>query len=165
MRLFISLLLVFPFMLSSAQDCKLKTEKDPFTKEIKLSTGFTYFDGGSVTIDADAKEINFLFNIEGPDRCFDANTTIEFYFEGLKGKTSSRNQGTMNCEGLFQLVYKNSNNNPTTLLQRLLTRKVTQAILMVDGKKPITVVFAPKEQEAFMVLTNCLYTESKKLIR
>ncbi len=164
MRLLFSLLLFFPLILM-AQDCKLKTEKDPFTKEIKFSTGFTYFDGGSVTIDADSKEINFLFNIEGPDRCFDANTTIEFYFEGLKGKTSSRNQGTMNCEGLFQLVYKNSNNNPTTLLQRILTRKVTQAILMVDEKKPITVVFAPKEQEAFMVLANCLYSEAKKLIQ
>lgn len=163
MRLSLIMLLFLPLW-AVAQDCKLKTEKDPFTKEIKLSTGFTYFDGGSVTIDADAREINFLFNIEGPDRCFDANTTVEFYFEGLKGKTSSRNQGTMNCEGLFQLVYKNSNNNPTTLLQRILTRKVTQAIFMVEGKKPVTVVFAPKEQEAFMVLANCLYTEAKKLL-
>lgn len=163
MRIFLLMLLFLPFW-AGAQDCKIKSEKDPFTKEVKLSTGFTYFDGGSVTIDADAREINFLFNIEGPDRCFDANTTVEFYFEGLKGKTSSRNQGTMNCEGLFQLVYKNSNNNPTTLLQRILTRKVTQAIFMVEGKKPVTVVFAPKEQEAFMVLANCLYTEAKKLL-
>lgn len=164
MRLLLSFLILFPFFAGS-QDCKLKSEKDPFTKEIKLSTGFTYFDGGSVTIDADAKEINFLFNIEGPDRCFDDNTTVEFYFEGLKGKTSSRNQGTMNCEGLFQLVYKNTTNNPTTLLQRILTRKLTQAIFMVEGKKPVTVTFSPKEQEAFMVLANCLYTEGKKLIK
>ena len=164
MRLLLSFLILFPFFASS-QDCKLKSEKDPFTKEIKLSTGFTYFDGGSVTIDADAKEINFLFNIEGPERCFDDNTTVEFYFEGLKGKTSSRNQGTMNCEGLFQLVYKNTTNNPTTLLQRILTRKLTQAIFMVEGKKPVTVTFSPKEQEAFMVLANCLYTEGKKLIK
>ena len=164
MKIFLSLLLLIPFS-ALAQDCKLKSEKDPFTKEIKLSTGFTYFDGGSVTIDADARELNFLFNIEGPDRCFDDKTMVEFYFEGLKGKTGARNQGTMNCEGLFQLIYKNANNNPTTLLQRMLTKKITQAVFMVEGKKPLTVTFAPKEQEAFMVLANCLYSEAKKLIQ
>jgi hypothetical protein len=164
MKIFFFLLIFLPFF-SLAQECKLTREKDPFTKEIKVSTGFTYFDGGSVNIDADSKEINFLFNIEGKDRCFDDMTTVEFYFEGLKGKTSSRNGGTMNCEGLFQLVYKNSNSNPTTLLQRLLTRKITQAIFMVEGKKPLTVTFSPKDQDNFMALANCLYNEAKTLIK
>jgi hypothetical protein len=152
-------------MLLNAQDCKLNREKDPFTKETKLSTGFIFFDGGSVTIDADSKEINLLFSIEGKDRCFDNNTIAEFYFEGLKGKTTSRNAGTMNCEGLFQVVFKNTAGTPTTLLQRILTKKVTQVVFTVDGKKPLTTTLAPKDQETLMALANCLVNEAKTLIK
>jgi hypothetical protein len=161
--LFLALFLVPVFL--NAQDCKLTRETDPFTKETKISTGFIFFDGGAVSIDADAKEINVLFTIEGKDRCFDDNTTVEFYFEGLKGKTSSRNAGTMNCEGLFQLVFKNTANTPTTLLQRILTRKVTQVIFMVDGKKPLTLTIDEKAQAALLALSNCLVTEAKTLIK
>ncbi|MFN8291843.1 MAG: hypothetical protein U0U70_16415 [Chitinophagaceae bacterium] len=166
------LLLLF-FMLpvfARAQDstraaCKLIRETDPYTKETKLSTGFIFLDGGSVTIDADSKEINFLFSVEGPNRCFDANSTADVFFEGIKSKTTSRNAGTMNCEGLFQFVFKNSNSSPTTMLQRLLTRKVTQIIFTGSGGKPITVNVGPKEQEGLMALANCLVNEGKTLIK
>lgn len=159
------LALFFTPLILNAQDCKLNRETDPFTKETKLSTGFIFFDGGSVTVDADSKEINILFSIEGKDRCFDDNTTVEFYFEGLKGKTSSRNAGTMNCEGLFQLVFKNTANTPTTLLQRILSRKVTQVIFTAEGKKPLALTIGEKEQAALMSLSNCLVTEAKTLIK
>lgn len=169
MKKLLAAFLLLPY-LSLAQDtaaskCKLIKETDPYTKEIKLSTGFIFFDGGSVTIDADSREIIVLFSIEGPDRCFDNNTNADLYFEGIKSKTMGRNAGTMNCEGLFQLVFKNSHSTPTTVLQRLLTKKTTQIIFNSNTKKPITVTIGPKEQEALMVLANCLVTEAKTLIK
>ncbi len=156
--------LLFPLMLKS-QDCKLIRETDPYTKQTKLSTGFIYVDGGSVTIDADSKEIIVLFSLDGAEKCFDNNSTAEVYFEGLKSKTQSRNLGTMNCEGLFQFVFKNSNNNPTTLLQRIMTRKITHIIFTGNGKKPVTVNVAPAEQTIIMAQANCVVTEGRGLIK
>ena len=151
-----------------AQDssgCKLIRETDPYTKEVKLSSGFIGLDGASVTIDADSKEVIFLFSIEAADKCFDNNATVDLFFEGIKSKTMNRNAGTMNCEGLFQLVFKNSNSNPTTVLQRLSTRKLTHLIFTGNSKKPQTVNLGPKEQEAFMFLANCVLTQGRSLIR
>lgn len=161
-------LLVFSPFLSPAQDtasCKLIRETDPYTKETKLSTGFTGLDGASVTIDADSKEIIFLFTLEGVEKCVDNNSVADVYFEGLKSKTTSRNAGTMNCEGLFQLIFKNSRNTPTTLLQRILTKKITHIIFTGNSGKPFTVKLGPKEQDAVMALANCLVNEGRGLIR
>jgi hypothetical protein len=159
--------ILFPF-LGQAQDssgCRLIRETDPYTKEVKLSSGFIGLDGASVTIDADSKEVIFLFSIEAADKCFDNNATVDLFFEVIKSKTMSRNAGTMNCEGLFQLVFKNSNSNPTTVLQRLTSRKLTHMIFTGNSKKPITVNLGPKEQEAFMFLANCVLTQGRSLIR
>lgn len=158
-------ILFFLPLLAAAQDCKLIKETDPYTKEVKLSTGFVAVDGASVTIDADSKEVIVLFTVEGADKCFDNNSTADVFFEGLKSKTMSRNAGTMNCEGLFQFVFKNSHNTPTTMLQRICTKKITQIIFTGNSKKPITVTVGPKEQEAIMALANCLVTEGRTLIK
>jgi hypothetical protein len=162
-------LLLFSLLLMSTasfgQDCKLISETDPFTKQTRLSTGFIFVDGGSVSVDADSKEIIVLFSLDGAEKCFDDNSTAEVYFEGLKSKTSSRNQGTMNCEGLFQFVFRNTPGTPTTLLQRMCTKKVTHIIFTGNGKKPVTVNIGPKEQEQLMSLSSCLVTEAKKLIK
>lgn len=167
------ILLYFLFFLpltALAQDstkapCKLIKETDPFTKQIKLSTGFVYVDGGSITVDADSKEVIVLFSLDGQLKCLDDNSTAEVYFEGLKSKTLSRNQGTMNCEGLFQFVFRNSAGQPTTLLNRMCTKKMTHIIFTGDAQKPVTVNIGPKEQEIIMNLTACLVAEAKTLIK
>ncbi len=164
MKLLFYSLLFLPLFIN-AQDCKLNRETDPFTKETKLSTGFIHLDGASVTIDADSKEIIVLFSIESSDKCFDNNSTADVFFEGIKSKSQSRSAGTMNCEGLFQFVFKNSKGNPTTLLQRILTKKITQIIFTGSSTKPTTVNVGPKEQEAIMFLGNCLVNEAKSLIK
>lgn len=165
MKYLLSLLFLLPLVIQAQDSCRLIRDTDPYTKETKLSTGFIFLDGASVTIDADSKEIVFLFSVEGPNRCFDANTTADVFFEGIKSKTTSRNAGTMNCEGLFQFVFKNSRNTPTTMLQRILTKKVTQIIITPNTGKPITINVGPKEQEGLMVLGNCLVNEGRTLIR
>jgi hypothetical protein len=160
------LLIVFSFpLLLAAQDCKLIRETDPYTKQTKLTTGFIYVDGGSVTIDADSKEIIVLFSLDGAEKCFDDNSTAEVFFEGLKSKTLSRNQGTMNCEGFFQFVFRNSNSNPTTMLQRIMTKKITHIVFTGNGKKPVTVNVGPKEQEIIMAKATCLVNEGRSLIK
>jgi hypothetical protein len=164
MRFLLSISLFLP-LLVNAQDCKLIKETDPFTKQTRLTTGFVHVDGGSISIDADSKEIIVLFSLDGPEKCFDDNSTADVFFEGLKSKTQSRNLGTMNCEGLFQFVFRNSNSNPTTMLQRIMTKKITHIIFTGNGKKPVTVTIGPAEQESIMVLANCLVTEAKTLLK
>jgi hypothetical protein len=147
-----------------AQDCKLIRETDPFTKEVKLSTGFIFVDGGSITVDADSKEIIVLFSIEGADKCFDNNSNASIVFEGVKSKSASRNGGTMNCEGLFQFVFRNSA-TATSLLQKLMTQKLSTIVFTGNNKKESTLKVGPAEQEAMMRLTTCLVNEAKSLIK
>lgn len=166
MKYFVLFLLALPIT-GLCQDCKLHKDIDPYTKETKLSTGFVFLTGGSVTIDADSKEIDVLFSIEGADKCYDNNSVAEIYFEGIKSKTTTRNAGTMNCEGLFHFVFRNSNSSPTTLLQRMCTKKITQIIFTSNDKKQTktTITVEPQEQEILMNLANCLVNEAKTLIK
>lgn len=165
-------ILVILFLLplfSSAQDsianrCKLIRETDPFTKETKLSTGFIFLDGGSVTIDADSKEIDVLFSIEGVDKCFDNNSIAAIFFEGVKSKMSSRNGGTMNCEGLFHFVYKNTAFS-STYLQKIMTQKINHIVFTGNNKKESTINISPLEQQTLMTMATCLVNEAKKLIK
>jgi len=156
--------LFFPLYIF-AQDCKLVREKDPFTKEIKLSTGFIMLSGGSVTVDADSKEIDVLFSVEGADKCYDNNSSADIFFEGIKSKSSARNNGTMNCEGLFHFIFRNSNSTPTTLLQRICTKKITHIIFTGNNKKQTIVSVGEKEQEVLMKFANCLVSEAKTLVK
>jgi hypothetical protein len=168
MKQIVVLFLLLP-LFSAAQDstaakCKLIREVDPYTKEIKLSTGFIYFDGGSVTIDADSKEIDVLFSIEGADKCFDNNSTAFIFFEGVKTKLTLKNGGTMNCEGLFHFIFKNS---PTTnsQLQKIMTQKINHILFTGNNKKESTGNLGPAEQEALMAFATCLVNEAKTLIK
>ena len=166
-KIFIFLLLAPLF--SSAQDslaapCKLIKETDPYTKETKLSTGFIMLKNGSVTIDADSKEIDVLFSIEGLDKCFDNNSTAAIFFEGVKTKMSSRNGGTMNCEGLFHFVFKNTALT-TTVLQKMMTQKINHIVFTGSDKKESIIAIKPEDQEKLMTLATCLVNEAKTLIK
>jgi len=163
-KYYLLIAILFP-LLAWAQECKLNKTVDPFTKEIKLSTGFIFLDGGSVTVDADSKEIDVLFSVEGSDKCYDNNSTAEIFFEVIKSKTSTKNNGTMNCEGLFHFIFRNTASAPTTLLQRMCTKKITHITFTGNNKKQTTVNLAEKEQEALMRLANCLVNEAKALVK
>jgi len=166
-KIFVFLLLAPLF--SSAQDslatsCKLIKETDPYTKETKLSTGFIMLKNGSVTIDADSKEIDVLFSIEGLDKCFDNNSTAAIFFEGVKTKMSSRNGGTMNCEGLFHFVFKNTALT-TTVLQKMMTQKINHIVFIGNNKKESIITIKPEQQDKLMALATCLVNEAKSLIK
>ena len=156
-------LLLLPMGLMG-QDCKLHSETDPFTKQTKLSTGFIYLDGASISFDADSKEVVVLISVEGADKCYDATSTAFVFFEGSKVKMTIRNGGTMNCEGLFQFVYRNT---PTTnsILQKLTTQKLSQIIVKGNNDKETIIKAGPAEQESVIKLGGCLVEEAKKLIQ
>lgn len=168
MKRFFVIGLLFP-LFSAAQDtvavnCKLSRETDPFTKEIKISTGFLQLDGGSVTMDATKTEIDFLFSIEGADRCYDDNSTALIFFEGSKLKLTARNGGSMNCEGLFHFIFKNSLSQ-TSVLSKLTTQKVNRIVFTGNNKKETTIPLTAVDQQAFITLANCITREAKTLIQ
>ncbi len=168
MRYILVICLFVPFF-SVAQDpittgCKLNRETDPFTKEIKISTGFIPLDGGSVTIDASKAEIDFLFSIEGADRCFDNNSTAFIFFEGTKLKLTARNGGSMNCEGLFHFIYRNTASLPS-LLTKMTTQRINHIVFTGNNKKESIINLSPADQQLFMTLAACLVNEAKTLIQ
>ena len=162
-------LLSFAPLFAAAQEtpanCKLTRETDPFTKQVKVSTGFIFLDGGSVTVDADSKEIDVLFSIEGADKCFDNNSTAYIFFEGVKTKLTSRNSGTMNCEGLFHFIFKNSATSTPSLLQKLTTQKINHILFIGNNKKESTVTLSATEQESLVNLATCLVNEARTLAK
>lgn len=163
MKNILALVFLLP-LFTTAQDCKLIKETDPYTKEKKLSTGFIYLDGGSVTIDADSKEIDVLFSVDGADKCFDNNSMAAIFFEGVKTKMSSRNGGTMNCEGLFHFVFKNTA-SASTILQKMMTMKINHLVFTGNNKKESFLKISPEKQQILMTLATCLVNEAKTLIR
>lgn len=145
-----------------AQDCKLIKEKDPYTRETKVSTGFMELQGGTVTVDADSREIDFFFSI--PGKCFNDASTVFIYFDGAKNKTTYRNAGSVNCDGNFHFKFKNGQAT-NTVLQKLSTQKVAHFIFVGSDKKEITIDLIPEQQESFMKAVNCLVTDAKTLIK
>lgn len=163
MKLFFLILFLFPLWLS-AQDCKLKRTTDPYTKEIKLSTGFIVLQGASLSIDADSKEIDFFFSIEGSDKCFTDASTATVFYEGTKMKANFRNNGTMNCEGFFHIIFKNGAAT-SALLQRLITQKIVNIIFTGNNKTQTTIGLNTEQRQAIMSLGDCLIKEAKTLLK
>ncbi|MGZ8511253.1 MAG: hypothetical protein ACXWV2_03255 [Chitinophagaceae bacterium] len=164
------LLLLFIFfgpLLLSAQDstaiqCNLVKETDPYTRETKISSGFISLQGATLTIDADNKEIDFFFAV--PDKCFADASTVFIFFEGSKIKTTYRNSGSMNCNGYFHFVFKNGITTPT-VLKKLASQKVANFIFTGTDKKATIVSLLPDQQQLLMESTACIVQESQSLIK
>ncbi len=169
MKLLFFTLSFFP-LFALSQDCKLKREVDDFTHEVKISTGFVPFSKNLnqvlLSIDADSKEIQlfFAFKNAGESKCFDDASTAVILFEGSKLKSNFKNSGSMNCEGLFHIMFRNSKTTPTSL-QNLATKKVSSIQLTGNGKKLTNIVLSEEEKLLLMDMTNCAVKESKLLIK
>ena len=163
MKYIIGICLLFP-LYTGAQDCKLNRETDQYTKETKISTGFIGLGRGSVTIDANSTEIDIFFSLEGVDKCFDYNSTAAIFFEGTKLKMINRNGGSMNCEGLFHFIFRNTATT-SSLLNKITTQKINHIVFTGNNKKESTVTLSPADQQTLMTLANCLVNEAKTLIK
>jgi hypothetical protein len=162
MRLIFILLFGVPF-LAKAQDCKLKKEPDPLSNKFRLSTGFHDYQGLSLSIDADSKEIDFFFLTGGGmPKCYDENSTATFVFEGGKMKSEIRNSGSMNCDGAFHLIFKNLAFTPSQL-QKFATKKII-SITLKGNDKPLVINLTPEDQVFFQAKAACMATEAKTLL-
>lgn len=161
------LLFLLP-VLSFAQDCKLKKTVDPFTHETKLSTGFQPFNGKgqmvSISADANPKEIDFFVWVKGEGKCFDTESTANVVFEGERTKANFRNSGSMNCDGAFHFIFKNT---PTTQswLNRLATKKVATIKLTGAGGKEFMITLNEEQKTLLQSMASCISTEAKTLLQ
>ena len=161
MKYVLAVLFIVP-LLCQGQDCGLKNTKDPYTREVKISTGLVSFNNGQFSIEATKSEIDFMFSLE--EKCFDAASTASVYFEGTKVKTNLKNSGTMNCQGLFHFTFRNTNPSPSALLN-LSAKKVTSIRFKDNTGKETGVNFTAEQQQTFSSLTGCITNEAKKLLQ
>ncbi|MFI5130677.1 MAG: hypothetical protein ACHQFX_11825 [Chitinophagales bacterium] len=165
MKHFVAIIFLAPLWLSTrSQDCKVKKTTDPYTKEMKMSSGVIPLNGASLSIDADGKEIDFFFSMDGKEKCFSDAAAAVVIYEGTKMKVNFKNGGPMNCDGVFHLIFRNQVTTPT-LLQRLITQKITSIQFTANNKSQITISFSPEEQQALMTRADCLIKEAKTLIK
>lgn len=159
------LFLFLPFF-GLAQDCQVKKEKDQFSQEPKLTTGFISFKTlkrFQLSLDATKKEIDFFFALSGDNQCFDDQSTAVVTFEGGRMKSTFKNTGSMNCDGLFHFTFKNIAVTPS-ILQRMATKKILNIKLVGSNKTEVDLVFNEQQQEQLMQAINCIINEAKTLL-
>jgi len=163
MKYILAFIFLIP-VISGAQDCKLVYKTDPYTKMHTISTNFIPLEGGSLSMDANKQEIDLLFTVSGPDKCFTDASTAMIFFVGSKQKQSQRNGGSMNCEGLFHFIFRNSA-NPPILLRKFSTMKIEKIVFTGNDKKETTVTLTPEQQQVVMDLAACMIKESPTLLQ
>ena len=160
------LLLLFPFASFAQDTCGLKKTKDPFTNLEKLSTGFKNFSGtaGTVSISADATptEIDFFIWLKSPGKCFDLESTAAFTWEGERSKATFRNSGSINCEGAFHFVFKNTA-TPTSWLRKLMTKKIATIKLTGNNNQETTITLTEEQKDLLQRMAVCIANEGKTL--
>ena len=164
------LFILFLLPLSSfAQDtCGLKKSKDPFTNQIKLSTGFKDFGGsaGPVSISADATptEIDFFIWLKTPGKCFELESTAQIVWEGERSKATFRNAGSMNCEGAFHFNFKNTA-TPNSWLRKMMAKKIATIKLTGNNDVVTTITLTEEQKEVFQRMAICIANEGKELMK
>jgi hypothetical protein len=169
MKLIVAALLLFP-LCCPAQDCKLTKTTDDFTHEIRLSTGFIPFNTISdrilLSIDANNAEVDFFFSLNGAGdtKCFDNASTATILFDGTKLKANFKNNGTMNCEGLFHINFRNLAATPYAL-QRLATQKISSIRLIGNNKAETNIILKEEQKDLLMNMAACVVKEAKTLLK
>ncbi|HET9430559.1 MAG TPA: hypothetical protein VFO70_05250 [Chitinophagaceae bacterium] len=153
---------LFPFFALS-QDCPLTRQTDPYTKLKTISTGFIPLQGGSLTIDASKPEIDIFFTLNGSSLCFTDASTAVIYFAGSRTRLTQRNNGSMNCEGLFHFIFRNGA-TPPVLLRKMATQKLEKLIFTGNDKKETTLTFTPEQQQTILELSACIAKEAPGLL-
>lgn len=151
-----------PFF-SAAQECALIRETDPYTRSTSLSTGYHQWKGGSVTLDATKPEIDWMIEVGAGNLCFDDETTIQVFFKGSKLKLLFRNAGTVNCEGLLHVLFKNGPNT-NYQLNKLVTQPIERILVTNAAEKSWAIEPDAEQQARWMRVAGCLVAESKKLL-
>lgn len=167
MKYIFAALLLLPLGLL-AQDCTLKKQIDKFSNQPKITTGFfplsTGMDRVLVSIEATATDIDFLFALARGEeqKCYDDASTAQLSYDGTRFKTTYRNSGSMNCEGLFHFNFRNTV-TPASNLKRLATTKVATIIFTGNDKSVTEVKLTEEDKVKLMDMANCIINEAKTL--
>ena len=163
MKYLIAALFLLPLATLAQDSCKLRRAQDPYTRQIKLSTGFIDFGAAKISIEATKTEIDFLFSV-GSGICFDDESTAAAFYVGTKLKTNLRNSGATNCDGLFHLNFKNQANTPT-YLQNFSSKLISNIKMKDNTEKEHIIEPTGEQQKILQALTTCIINESKKLLQ
>ncbi|HLG38438.1 MAG TPA: hypothetical protein VI461_02180 [Chitinophagaceae bacterium] len=163
MKCFQPVIFLFPFY-ALAQDCSIKKTTDPYTKEVRISTGFIELQGASLAIEADSREIDFFFSMTGVEKCFSDASTAVVVYEGIKMKGNYKNGGPVNCDGFFHIIFKNGPATPA-LLQRLISQKISSIQFTGNNKTQTTITFSPEDQQILIAKADCLIKEARTLLK
>ncbi len=157
--------ILFFFCLAGAiaQDCQLIREVDPYTRSTNLSTGYHKWAGGSLLLDASKQELDWMIEVGSGNVCFDDEATMQVFFVGSKQRLLLRNVGTMNCEGLLHVLFKNG---PSTnyQLNKLATMPIQRILITNSAKKEWSIEPDAEQRDRWMRAATCLINESKKLL-
>lgn len=145
------------------QDCAVIRNTDPYTRSVTLSTGYHKWAGGSLLLDASKAEIDWMIEVGAGNVCFDDETTIQVFFEGVKQKFLFRNSGTMNCEGLLHVLFKNGPNT-NYQLAKLTTLPIQRILITTAAKKEWSIEPDVTQRAVWMRSASCLTNEAKKLL-
>ena len=160
----ILLLICLAPLFSFAQDCNLKKGKDDITSKPTLSTGFIELPGTTLSIDVNSKEIDFFFVLDSKAvKCLDEETEAEFVFEGGKSKSEFKNAGSMNCDGIFHIIFKNSAYTPSQL-SKMSSKKIISIQIKGSSPKPYVIGLSPEQQQNLMNQIACVTKEAKTVL-
>lgn len=147
-----------------AQDCNLKKGKDDITNRPTLSTGFIDLPGTTLSIDVNSKEIDFFFVLDSRAvKCLDEETEVIFTLEGGKLKSQFKNSGSMNCDGIFHIIFKNSAYTPSQLA-KLAAKKIISIQVTTSNPKPYIIPLTPAQQQTLMNSISCVVKEAKTVL-
>jgi len=147
-----------------AQDCNLKKGKDAITSKSTLTTGFIDLPGTTLSIDVNSKEIDFFFVLDNRAvKCLDEETEATFMLEGGKLKSMFKNSGSMNCDGIFHIIFKNSAYTPSPLA-KLASKKIIAIQITGSNPKPFVINLSPEQQQNLMNLISCVIKEAKTVL-
>jgi hypothetical protein len=162
MKYLITVLLFLPLFVC-AQDCKLKKGTDDMTSKPTLSTGFVPYGDFSLSMDANSKEIDFFFLVKTGSRCYDENSVVTVTFEGRNQKAEYKNTGSMNCDGVVHVIFKNLSFT-ISQLTKLGTKKAVSIAFTDNNGKVNAFTLSPQQQQLFMDDANCIAKEAKTLL-
>ncbi|HTL08687.1 MAG TPA: hypothetical protein VL307_10535 [Chitinophagaceae bacterium] len=163
MRYIICFLLMLP-LFAAAQDCALKKGQDAITSKPTLTTGFIDLQGNTLSIDISSKEIDFFFVLNGAAvKCLDEETELTVVYEGGKLKQQFKNYGSMNCDGIFHLIFKNSAYT-NSQLQRMTAKKIVSIQFTSGTQKPFIISLLPDQQVSLQNTIACVIKESKTVL-
>jgi hypothetical protein len=166
MKKFFFLLLSAPLFAgaqdAAAPDCKLRTERDPYTKEVRLSTGALRIGSYQITGEANAKEIDLFISLPGTGACFNDQSSVAVTYTGSRLKNTFRNGGTMNCEGYFHLIFRNTPETQYNLRKLIDLRIAT--LTFGTGKDATVITLTEEQKDLVQQAFGCLATQAKTLI-